>query len=328
MGGRQSQQILVIKTDGLAAFVAAEPTFEAIRQAHPSAKISLLTQAYLQRIARAAPYFDQVGSMPDFRDAEARTAFFKQVRAARFAKVYDLSLGEDSRRLQGALGPFGPKWVSSSPPPRAVKADAKKRSERASGQPHASLAVAGLAVADRAPDFHWALASRKDSANMQPSWFGVTGPFGLLFPNADSGQRWPAARYAALARMIAARGVMPVVIGSKETHAFADEIALEAPEVVDLTGKTDHLQLASLAQEASFFVSDGAPEIFLAASVDCAGVLIRRAGAAAAVIPNRHIVTLTVKSDLGEAQPEFVLQALVNMGVAPRGPAHQRVGAR
>ncbi len=325
MGSRNGQQILVIKTDGLAAFVAAEPVFAAIREAHPASKISLLTQTHLHRIARAAPYFDQVGAMPDFRDAEARTAFFKQVRAAKFTKVYDLSANEDSRRLQGGIGPFGPKWVTGSPVMKP-STKTKKRNELAEVSPSASFA--GLAVPDRAPDFHWALASRKDSANMQPSWFGVSGPFGLLIPGPEQAQRWPAARYGAFARMIAARGVMPVVIGAKETHVFADEIALEAPEVVDLTGKTDHLQLASLAQEASFFVSDGAPEVFLAASVDCAGVLIRRAGPEAMSIPNRHVITLTVKTDLAEAQPEFVLQALVNMGVAPRGPAHQRVGAR
>ena len=70
----KSQNILVIKTDGLAAFVAAEPLYEAIRTAHPGARISLLTQSHLQRVARASPYFDQVAAMPDFREAEAKKA--------------------------------------------------------------------------------------------------------------------------------------------------------------------------------------------------------------------------------------------------------------
>ena len=56
----RAQNILVIKTDGLAAFVAAEPLYEAIRAAHPGARISLLTQTHLQRVAKASPYFDQV----------------------------------------------------------------------------------------------------------------------------------------------------------------------------------------------------------------------------------------------------------------------------
>ena len=43
MLGRKQTNILVIKTDSLAAFVAAEPAFEAIRDAHQKSKISLLT---------------------------------------------------------------------------------------------------------------------------------------------------------------------------------------------------------------------------------------------------------------------------------------------
>lgn len=323
---RRPDNILVIKTDGLAAFVAAEPLFEAIRAAHPGARISLLTQQHLQRIARASPYFDQVAAFPDFREPEAKKAFVAQVRASNFACVYDLAANDEARRLYSALGLFRPKWRSVAP---------ASRSARRRGAPEEALpdvarfaSSVGVNAADRLPDFRWALASRKDSANMQPSWFGVSGVYGLLMPGMDEGRRWPAARYGEFSRMMSKKGLMPVLIGPKELHPFADEAANDAPEIVDLTGKTDHLQLVALAQGAAFFVSDASEEVHLAVSVGCAGVLIRKAGEEHLSPKGRNVITLTTKASMDEATPEFVWRALNNMGLIPRGSANPRAAVR
>jgi ADP-heptose:LPS heptosyltransferase len=325
MNGR-SQNILVIKTDGLAAFVAAEPLYEAIRSAHPGARISLLTQNHLQRVARASPYFDQVAAMPDFRDAESKRAFVNQVRASHFSYIYDLAANEDARKLYLALGLFRPKWRSVAPASRS----ARKKGAPEEGLPNTAKfsASVGLDAPERLPNFSWALATRRDSANMQPSWFGVSGVYGLLMPGIDESRRWPAARYAELARMMAKRGVMPVMIGPKELHAFADEVAHAAPELVDITGKADHLQLVALAQTAAFFVSDASEEVHLAVSVGCAGVLIRKAGEEHLSPKGRNVITLTTKVDMDEAKTEFVWRALENMGLIPKGSASPRAAVR
>lgn len=309
MFGRKSENILVIKTDGLAAFVAAEPVFDVIRKSNPNAKISLLTQNDLQRVARAAPYFDQVAAMPDFHDADAKRAFVRQLRNAKFARIFDLSADESSKKLQGAMGPFGPKWHSAEPP--------RSRKGAVSDGPSMSrlISESGLSAPARLPDFRWALTARKDSANMQPSWFGVAGAFGLLLPGPAAERRWPASNYAKLAQLMRRSHLMPVMAGGRELHAFGDEIAHEAPEIVDLTGKTDHLQLAALAQEATFFVSDDAEEMHLAVSVGCSGVIIRKAAEKASAPTGRHVVMLTAKENLGEAAPDFVWRTLQNMGL-------------
>jgi ADP-heptose:LPS heptosyltransferase len=313
MLGRRSESILIIKTDGLAAFVEAEPLFERIRDANPHAKISLLTTPALQRLARAAPYFDQVAAAPDFKVPEARQAFVRQLKNARFARVFDLSADEESAKLKAALGPFGPKW-------HQVDAAPRRRSKKgAAAAPDLAKFLAETAVAapNRLPDFRWALSARKDSANMQPSWFGVSGDYGLLLPGADPERRWPASNYAALARLMSQARLMPVMAGGKELHAFGDEIAHEAPEIVDLCGKTDHLQLTALAQEAAFFVADYSEELQLALSVGCAGVILRKAAEAQSSPTGRHVVTLTSPADLGEASAEFVWRTLRNMGLVP-----------
>jgi ADP-heptose:LPS heptosyltransferase len=325
MFGRKSENLLIIKTDGLAAFVAAEPVFAEIRKSNPNAKISLLTESGLQRIARAAPYFDQVAALPDLRDAEARKAFVRQLKDAKFARIYDLSADDSARKLQAAMGPFGPKWHAAEP------ASKRARKDGYSEPPSMSrlLAEAGLSDPGRLPDLSWALAARKDSANMQPSWFGVAGAYGLLLPSFEPERRWPAANYAGLAKLMTKRHIMPVLAGGKELHAFGDEIAHLAPEIVDLSGKTDHLQLAALAQEGAFFVSDGAEEMHLAVSVGCRGVVIRKGSAQGAAPAGRNVVTLTAKNDLGEAAPDFVWRTLENMGLIPDArPAPPRAAAR
>ncbi|MEL7488256.1 MAG: glycosyltransferase family 9 protein [Pseudomonadota bacterium] len=190
------------------------------------------------------------------------------------------------------------------------------------------LSASGLDAPARLPDFSWALSARKDSANMQPSWFGISGAFGLFLPSADPEHRWPAERYAEFGRAMARASMMPVLAGGKDLHAFGDEVAHHAPEVVDLSGKTDHLQLAALAQEACFFVSDDAEEVHLAVSAGCAGVLIKKAGWEATAPEGRHVVTLTVGADLGEASAEFVWRTLENMGLMPAGQAAHSAPAR
>lgn len=314
MLGRKSENILIVKADGLVSFVQTEPLFEAIRDANPHAKISLLTTPALQRIARAAPYFDQVAALPDFKVVEAKQAFIRQLKGAHFARIFDLSADEESFKLKTALGAFGPKWFTFDP-------GSKKRLRRglAEALPDNSKFYneTGVKSPSRLPDFRWALSARKDSANMQPSWFGVSGDFGLLLPGGDPERRWPAAHYAQLARKMAQSRMMPVLAGGKDLHGIGDEISNEAPEIVDLTGKTDHLQLSALAQEAKFFVSDNSEEMHLALSVGCAGVVLRKAAEQGASPAGRHIVTLTAKEQLGEASADFVWRTLLNMGLVP-----------
>lgn len=314
MFGRKKTNILVIKTDTLVGFVHAEPAFEAIRREHPDALISLLTIPSLQRVARASPYFDQVAIFPNFKETEARKEFIRQLKNAKFERVYDLAADDAGKRLHAAMGPFRPKWFSAAPASR------KKRRDKASlvAVPNFErlMADAGIDNQPRLPDFRWALEARKDSANMKPSWYGISGAYGLLLPGPNPEGRWGASGYAGLAKIMAERGYMPVLAGPRELHEFGDDIADETPQLVDLCGKTDHLQLAALAHEAAFFVSDHAEEMHLAVSVGCEGVLIASGAAAQEAAPHgRHVVTLTSPSGPGAVEAPFVWRTLDNMGL-------------
>lgn len=336
MFGRKTSNILVIKTDNLVGFVAAEPAFEAIRKTHSDATISLLTIPPLQRVARASPYFDQVASIPNFRDAEARKEFIRQLKNAKFERVYDLAADDAGKKLHAAMGPFRPKWFSAVPARRrrgsfgeqGVRTPALDR----------MMDDAGIEDHNRLPDFGWALEARKDSANMKPSWYGISGAYGLLLPGPDPSARWTARGYAGLATIMSTAGYMPVLAGPKELHGFGDEISDSAPQLVDLTGKTDHLQLAALAHEAAFFVSDFAEEMHLAVTVGCEGVLIAPGGDLDrstttsmnnAAPQGRHVVELKSAGGANSVEAAFVWRTLNNMGlIAAVGEPPQMAQAR
>lgn len=310
MLGRKQSNILIVKTDDLASYVATEPVFAAIRNAHKDARISLLTVPALQRISRASPYFDQVAAFPNFRDNEARRDFVKQIKSAKFERVYDLSGEDNAKKLRAALGPFGPKWMSA--PIQSPKPGRAGMSMKAIDK---LIDAASIDYTSRLPDFSWALEARKDSANMKPSWYGISGAFGLLLPSSDPQKRWPASQYGGMATMMARHGFMPVLAGPKELHHLGDEIAYESPQLVDLSGKTDHLQLAALAREAAFFVSDGADEMHLAVAVGCEGVTLAKGAGVVASPDGRHVVTLSAADNLGQIEPPFVWRTLSNMGL-------------
>lgn len=319
MAGQKSQRILVIMTDSLAAFVASEPIFDSIRQAHPAATISLLTTKSLERLARSAPYFDQVAASPPMSEKALRQNLITQVRKTRFARVYDLSAGDVSRKLQGGLGlMMKPKWIGMS---GARGGKALRSGVSRLGDIERFCSAGNLENPLRYPRMTWSLDSRKDSANMQPSWYGLNGPYGLLLVNRDDRQRMSAAQFAALANMMSAEGITPVIIGDQQLNDFGDDIAADAPELVDLTGKSDHLQLASLAKNASFFVSDLADEMFLALSVGCDGVLVSPFEDEDLGISGRHVVRIApAPGRASDVDPAQIWQTIRNMGLHQNRP--------
>lgn len=318
MLGRRQANILIVKTGALASYVASEPAFAAIRSTYSDARISLLTTPELQRISRASPYFDQVAAMPNLRDPEARKEFVRQIKAAHFERIFDLSGNDQARKLKGALGMFGPKWTT-------VNAQSGHAFwNHTGGAPDdlvAALSAVGVETPGRRPDLSWAIEARKDSANMQPSWYGISGRFGLLLPNPVENARWSADGYAELAQLMAADNVMPVLAGPRDLHNFADDIAHQAPQLVDLAGKTDHLQLLALATEADFFVTDEAEAALLAMGVGCHGVVISNAKIDHDRHDCSHFVQLRSPGGLSDVSASFVWRTLGNMGLleASRG---------
>jgi len=100
---------------------------------------------------------------------------------------------------------------------------------------------------------------------------GVPGTYGVIFPGAGVAERrWPADRFARVARHLVEQCSLPVVIaGGGEERAVGERLKQEAGVggIVNLAGETDLPQLARVIASARILVSNDTVAVHLAASV-------------------------------------------------------------
>jgi ADP-heptose:LPS heptosyltransferase len=97
-------RILVIKLGALGDFAQAFGPFAAIRAHHPGAEITLLTTPPFAPLARQAPWFDQVWENGRPKGLAGLWALARQLRGARFDRVYDLQTSDRSSRYRWLVG--------------------------------------------------------------------------------------------------------------------------------------------------------------------------------------------------------------------------------
>ncbi len=316
-------RILVLKQQGLRQFVEAEPGFAAIREAHPGIPIDLLTTPAFGRLAKGAPYFDRVLAAGPFTGKGAQKDFIAQLKRIGYELIYDLDGSRTTLDMrQGLTGFRGPNWIG---PKRIMSKPGRSGSAFSGAAVRKMLADANVAVDHRLPDLKWALSGRKDAANMQPSWFGISRPFALFIPAAENNRRWPAGNYAAMAQSLAQDEISSVIVGPEEMGDFAQDVVKKASgkgsnaaagTVVDLTGKADLAQLAMLARNAAFFVAGASEELHLCVAVGCPGVVLLHPGetAESESLFGRDVIKLTAQ-DMAKLSPDMALGMLRNMGL-------------
>jgi len=318
-----ADRVLVIKRDGIRPFVEAEPAFSAIRQAHPGATVDLLTSPILQRLAKNAPFFDRVVSTRPLSEKGDRRELVGQLKRVGYGVVYDLDGTKESMDLRGALRGFrGPQWIGPNRPLSEGRR-ALAPSPLAGPGMRKLLKGAGLPLDERLPDLSWSAQSLEQTANLDPSWFGLPESFGLMIPANNPMHRWPAERYAELARALTSKGITPVIVGSPDVAAFAADIiqafgdapnGVRAP--VDLCGKADAAQIAMLGKKAKFFVAGPAEELHLVTAVGLEGVVIipPSEDIVSDALFGRNIVKL-MASRLARVDAELAFSTLRNMGL-------------
>src|ERR1051326_5599261 len=93
------EKILVIKLSALGDFVLALAAMKRIRQAHPKARIELLTTPAFEALAKASPYFNAVHTDGRPEGFAAWVALRNRLRAASYDRVYDLQTSAQSNRI-------------------------------------------------------------------------------------------------------------------------------------------------------------------------------------------------------------------------------------
>ncbi|MGH7210717.1 MAG: glycosyltransferase family 9 protein, partial [Acetobacteraceae bacterium] len=88
------------------------------------------------------------------------------------------------------------------------------------------------------------------------------------------GKRWPAERYGELARRLAGRGLVPVVLGTAAEAPLAHTIRGLCPQARDLTGRTTLLDIAPIAARADIAIGNDTGPMHLAAALGCRCVVL------------------------------------------------------
>jgi ADP-heptose:LPS heptosyltransferase len=259
-GGRDA--ILVIKLGALGDMIQALPSFHDLRRHDRDARLVLLTTPPYAALAARMPWFDEVWSdgRPKASDWRRFLALVRRLRGARFRRVYDLQCNDRTALYFRLLaGRHRPEWVGAArgadiplpplPPGRRHNCDVMR----------AQLAAAGVPPA-LPTDLSWLAA---DVAR-----FELPREFVLLAPGSSPHllhKRWPARRYAALANRLRARGLAIVLIGTAADRDAATAIAAAVPGLIDLTGRTDLVELATIARRAAGVVGNDTGPVALAA---------------------------------------------------------------
>jgi ADP-heptose:LPS heptosyltransferase len=267
-------RILVIKLGALGDFVQALAAMRRIRQAHPEAEIDLLTTPPYAPLGEGCPYVDRVDADGRPKGLTALAAMIARLRRTNYRRVYDLQTSSRSSAYFQLLRPDPPEWsgiaAGCSHPHRNPERDRMHTLERQADQ----LKDAGIwpdAPVEPGtappPDLSW--IAEGDQPDRRPAWFGLDEPYALLIPGGSLhrlDKRWPAGRYARLARELADQGVAVGVIGGPSEAEAAREIVDRCPTARDLTGKTDFAQIAALGARAALVVGNDTGPTHLAAA--------------------------------------------------------------
>jgi len=272
---KEIKKILVIKLGALGDFVQALAAMKHIRQAHPKAKITLLTTPPFEALAKASRYFNAIETDGRPSGIADTLALARRIKAARYDRVYDLQTSGRSSFYFQLLRPFPPQWsgiaAGASHPHRNKNRNAMHTLERQADQlkdagiwPDAPVTPGSAPP----PDLSWIL--KHHPAGKTAPGAGAPKPYVLLVPGGSAHRlekRWPTESFGILAANLREQGYDVVIIGGVQESALARQIQKYVPQARDLTGRTDFAQLAVLGARAALAVgNDTGPTHLIAAA--------------------------------------------------------------
>jgi ADP-heptose:LPS heptosyltransferase len=294
---KRSKSILVIKLSALGDFVMAFPAFACIRAAHPDARITLLTTAPFESLARLSPYFDTVETDGRPTGPGDWLRLVTRLRQAKFDRVYDLQANDRTNLLFQALRPRPPVWsgvaIGCALPHRNPARAAMHPLERQAQQ----LEDAGIwpeaptaPLSAPPPDISWILQRVRAKARPRAQ---APRPAALLVPGSSvehPEKRWPVEHFGRLAERLEMAGFDVLVVGGLQEGVLARGIQRLAPRARDLTGRTDFAQIAALGARAAVVIgNDTGPMHLIAAAGAPSIVLFSSASSPELSAPRGHV---------------------------------------
>jgi len=300
--------VLVIKLGALGDFLLAQGCFAAIRAYHRHDRITLLTRDAYAQLGWECGCFDDVVTEArlSWRAPGNYLRILAELRRRRFARVYDLQRTARLRILYHLLvAGRSLEWSGVFRGCSHYVPDLPEDRRHAVDKWTSQLEAAGV-VGVGPPRLDWL----KGNA----SRFGLTQPFALLVPGGvprRPQKRWPAARYAALARYLSERGTLPVLIGTAAEAAAVAEIRSLCPAAVSLLDQTSFGDIADLARGARFAVGNDTGPMHLISLAGCSVIsLYSDESDPALTKPQGPRVTILQRPDLRGLEVADVIAAL------------------
>ena len=307
--------ILIIKLGALGDFVQAVPAMQAIRRAHPDARLDLLTRAPYRGFAAAMGLFDRVRVIPP--ESARRISGISKWRAlwktrallleGDYDFVYDLQTSSRSSRYFHLMWPRRPQWCGIARGCSHPHTNPHRNQMHNRARLNEQLAGAGITVSGWG-DWGWV---RPELAG-----FALPEPYAVLLPASAPGRgqkRWDAAHFAHIAARLVARGQTPLILGA--ATAFEQELAAtiiaQCPRCLSLVGQTDLVQLAGILQHAALVLGNDTGPTHLAAMQGVPTIALFLPGSRAALCaPSGPYVTIISADANGHLPVSTVAETL------------------
>ena len=311
----ENDRILVIKHGALGDWVLATGPFAAIRRYHADAHITLLTTSAFADWGARCGWFDEIWT--DDRPRWIRPLAWVKLRrrliAGRFTRIYDLQTSQRTGLYFRMLPRRGrPEWSGIAAGCSHPHDNPRRDSMHVTAARAEQLRIAGIGDVPP-PDLGW--------LDGDVGAFAPTEAFALIVPGGSAHRtvkRWPAERFADLAKTLAERGTVPVLIGTAAEAPALELVARSVPEAVNLCGRTGTDQVAALARRARFAVGNDTGPVHMAAVVGCPKVaLFGEASDPELSAPQGRAVCALRHIPLDGLPVDAVLEAI---GKAPRSP--------
>lgn len=298
------EHILVIKHGALGDVIIATAAFAAIRKEHPDAHITCLTTKPYAELLSLSPYFNEiwVDSKPRMLQRKALKRLKKRLNSVAWDFVYDVQTSQRSSFYWWLFARPRPNFSGVTRFASHAYKDKARHGKHALENHRLQLEIADVTPLGL-PDLRWLNAEVR---GLVPDVRYVLLVAGGAAHRPE--KRWPAEQYAALASELAAKHLVPVLIGGKAEAEVLQSIADRVPEAINLCGNTSIAQLAVLARGAFLAVgNDTGPMHVIAASRCPSVVLFSKASSPKRSAPPGEHVHSVQRANLADLSVDEVL---------------------
>jgi ADP-heptose:LPS heptosyltransferase len=272
---KDKKNILVIRNDRFGEFLLNIPAIKALKQRFPASRIVLAVDPYVEPLAKAVPYVDEVVPWKSGKHGIFDTiAFSRKLKRYGFDMAFVMNPSKDSNlalfmaKIPERFG-YARKWDFLLT--KTIK-DRKAGEEKHEVEYNLDLvALVGAATDDKSISLN---IPKTGFANPGMERISIPGlsdgkkPIAIHPWTSDEVKQWPVERFRELALRIAKElGREVVIVGAGTGLGKSEQFNYLHDKISNMTGKTTLPELAQVLKESALLISCDSGPVHLAACV-------------------------------------------------------------